>query len=63
MPAFKPRDRERLLGEVARILLPDVYISHASNFTRRDDGGYAEYVAREVLRVSEAFIVVLEERP
>lgn len=49
--------------ETAKIMLPSVYVSHASNFTRREDGGYAEYVATETLRVAEAFVATLEALP
>ena len=44
-------------------MMPVVYMGHASNFTRKEDGGYAEHIAAEALRVSEAFVVAFEARP
>lgn len=63
MPIFKAREREKIVMEVAKIMLPVIYEGHASNFTRKDDGGYADYVAAECFRVSEAFVAALETRP
>jgi hypothetical protein len=63
MPVFQSRERKKVLLGVAKILLPTIYATHASNLTRRDDEGYTEYVAHECLRASEAFVVALEGIP
>ncbi len=63
MPPFGNKEREKMIMQVAEVMLPVVYIGHASNFTHRDDGGYAEYIAAECLRVSEVFVEALEARP
>lgn len=60
MPVFQAKEREKMLMEIFLAMLPVVYASHASNLTRRDDGGYATYVATETLRVAEEAVAVLE---
>ncbi|KKK66334.1 hypothetical protein LCGC14_2965160 [marine sediment metagenome] len=44
MPPFGNKEREKMIMQVAEVMLPVVYIGHASNFTRRDDGGYADAI-------------------